>query len=211
MRPEAARRRKTQSGRMSGITRRGGRRKGLSLWADRCSSCNPSCRSLPMKASRSLKSNVNREHCQDFCPFRGPLTLPGAPDRLTEMPIHLIIDGYNLLGARGGLHGDVETRREALIRELVGYRQRKGLPVTVVFDGWRSGASTQQAEWREGIEVVYSRKGEQADAVVKRLAEKYGSDCAVVSSDHEVGNAARAQGSTVMTAGEFETKLQMSG
>jgi len=127
------------------------------------------------------------------------------------MPIHLIIDGYNLLGARGGLHGDVETRREALIRELAGYRQRKGLPVTVVFDGWRSGASTQQAEWREGIEVVYSRKGEQADAVVKRLAEKYGSGCAVVSSDHEVGNAARAQGSTVMTSGEFETRMHMSG
>ena len=83
--------------------------------------------------------------------------------------------------------------------------------MTVVFDGWRSGASTQQAEWREGIEVVYSRKGEQADAVVKRLAEKYGSGCAVVSSDHEVGNAARAHGSTVMTSGEFETRMHMSG
>ena len=127
------------------------------------------------------------------------------------MPIHLIIDGYNLLGVRGGLRGDVESRREALIRELAGYRQRKGHPLTVVFDGWRSGHSTERGEWREGIEVVYSRQGETADAVVKRLAEKYGLDCAVVSSDHEVSNFSRARGCTVMSSGEFETRLQMSG
>ena len=36
--------------------------------------------------------------------------------------IHLVVDGYNLLGVRGGLRGDIEARREALIRELAGYR-----------------------------------------------------------------------------------------
>lgn len=127
------------------------------------------------------------------------------------MPTHLIIDGYNLLGVQGGLRGDVEAKREALIRDLAGYRRRKGHPVTVVFDGWRSGHPVERAEWREGLEVVYSRQGEQADAVVKRLAEKYGSDCAVVSSDHEIVNFARAHGSQVLTAGEFETRLQASG
>ena len=127
------------------------------------------------------------------------------------MSIHLIIDGYNLLGVRGGLRGDVEARREQLIRDLVEYRQRKGHPLTVVFDGWRSGHPVERAECREGIEVVYSKQGEQADAVVKRLAEKYGSDCAVVSSDHEIGNFARAHGSMVITSGEFETRLHMSG
>ena len=127
------------------------------------------------------------------------------------MPIHLIIDGYNLLGVRGGLRGDVEAKREQLIRDLAGYRQRKGHPLTVVFDGWRSGHPVERAEWREGIGVVYSKRGEQADAVVKRLAEKYGSDCAVVSSDHEIVNFARAQRSMVITSGEFETRLQMSG
>ena len=125
--------------------------------------------------------------------------------------LHLIVDGYNLLGVRGGLRGDVEVRREALIRELAGYRQRKGFPLTVVFDGWRSGYSTEQTEWRQGIEVVYSRRGEQADAVVKRLAEQYGSDCAVISSDREITNFARAHDSMIITAGEFETRLQLSG
>src|SRR2546428_8449809 len=99
------------------------------------------------------------------------------------MPIRLIIDGYNLLGARGGLRGDVEAKREALIRDLAGYRQHKGHPVTVVFDGWRSGHPVERAEWREGLEVVYSKQGEQADAVVKRLEEEYGSAAAAVSAD----------------------------
>ncbi len=125
------------------------------------------------------------------------------------MPIHLIIDGYNLLGVRGGLRGDVEARREQLIRNLAGYRQRKGYPVTVIFDGWRAGHPVEHVEWREGIGVVYSRQGEQADAVVKRLAEKYGSDCAVVSSDREITGFARVQGCTVITSSDFETRLQV--
>jgi uncharacterized protein len=125
--------------------------------------------------------------------------------------IHLVVDGYNLLGVRGGLRGDVEARREALIRELAGYRQRKGYPLTVVFDGWRSGQPVEHGEWREGIEVVYSRKGETADAVIKRLAVKFGADAAVVSSDRDVTGFARAQGSSVITSGEFEIRLHGSG
>ncbi len=147
------------------------------------------------------------QNCQVF----GTLTGLNGLYTLSPMPIHLIIDGYNLLGVRGGLRGDVEARREQLIRDLAGYRQRKGHPVTVVFDGWRAGHAVERAEWREGLEVVFSRQGETADAVVKRLAEKYGSDCAVVSSDREIGNFARAHGSMVITSGDFETRLQVSG
>jgi uncharacterized protein len=125
--------------------------------------------------------------------------------------IHLVIDGYNLLGIRGGLRGDIEARRETLIRELVGYRQRKGYPLTVVFDGWRSGHPVEHGEWREGIDVIFSRQGETADTVIKRLAAKYGNDCAVVSSDREVAGFARAQGGTSITSGDFESRLHMSG
>jgi predicted RNA-binding protein with PIN domain len=125
--------------------------------------------------------------------------------------IHLVIDGYNLLGVRGGLRGDIEARREALIRELVGYRQRKGYPLTVVFDGWRSGNPVEHGEWREGIEVIFSRQGETADTVIKRLAAKYGNACAVVSSDRDVASYAQGQAGTSITSGEFESRLHQSG
>src|SRR2546426_7524841 len=89
------------------------------------------------------------QNCQVF----GTLTGLNGLYTLSPMPIHLIIDGYNLLGVRGGLRGDVEARREQLIRDLAGYRQRKGHPVTVIFDGWRAGHPVERAEWREGLEV----------------------------------------------------------
>ena len=111
---------------------------------------------------------------------------------------HLIIDGYNLLGARGQIGRaagrDAESVRERLLRELAAYRQWKTHPITVVFDGWQEGFGAEHREHRGGIEVVYSRRGERADQVIQRLAAEFGRDCAVVSSDREVADFAKAQG-----------------
>src|SRR2546428_8710310 len=111
------------------------------------------------------------QNCQVF----GTLTGLNGLYTLSRMPIHLIIDGYNLLGVRGGLRGDVEARREQLIRDLAGYRQRKGHPVTVIFDGWRAGHPVGRAEWREGLWVVHFQQGEHGDSVGERLAGDAGS------------------------------------
>jgi predicted RNA-binding protein with PIN domain len=128
------------------------------------------------------------------------------------MAMHLIIDGYNLLGARGQVGREAgaasESAREQLLRDLSGYRQRKGHPITVVFDGWQQGIGTERREHRAGIEVVYSRRGERADQVIQRLAEEFGRDCAVVSSDREVADFARAQGAFVISSPEFESRLR---
>jgi len=131
------------------------------------------------------------------------------------MATHLIIDGYNLLAvterinAGGGRHS--EAAREALLRELAAYRQRKGHALTVVFDGWQQGASCEGREHRLGVQVIYSKRGERADQVIQRLAREYGSDCAVVSSDHEIVATARSHGAFVMSAQEFSGKLEMLG
>lgn len=130
------------------------------------------------------------------------------------MTTHLIVDGYNVLAflRRGSASSGafLEGAREELLRELAAYRHRKGHAVTVVFDGWQSGQPTERREHRAGIEVIYSRQGERADQVIQRLAREFGSDCAVVSSDHEVMNSARASGAFVLTAQEFATRLHAS-
>jgi predicted RNA-binding protein with PIN domain len=129
------------------------------------------------------------------------------------MAMHLIIDGYNLLGARGQVGREAgaasESAREQLLRDLSGYRQRKGHPITVVFDGWQQGIGTERREHRAGVEVVYSRRGERADQVIQRMAEEFGRDCAVVSSDREVTDFARAQGAFVISSPEFESRLRV--
>jgi uncharacterized protein len=98
--------------------------------------------------------------------------------------------------------------REALLRDLATYRQRKSHAITVVFDGWQQGWGTEQREHRLGLEIIFSRRGEKADQVIQRLAADFGSSCAVVSSDREIGDFVRAQGAFVMKAQEFVEKLR---
>jgi predicted RNA-binding protein with PIN domain len=127
------------------------------------------------------------------------------------MATHLLVDGYNLVGSAGMAvpagSGRLEEARETLLKSLARYRQRKGHAITVVFDGWQGGLGAEHREFQSGVEVVYSKRGERADQVIQRLARLYGKDCAVVSSDHEIINAARAAGAFVIGAPEFRAKL----
>lgn len=123
------------------------------------------------------------------------------------MPIHLIIDGYNLLGLTGRLSERLESARKDLLCVLAAYRHRTRYSVTVVFDGWQQGQPVEQHEYRAGVEVIYSKRGEKADQVIQRLAREYGADCAIVSSDHEIVNVARSHRAIVMGAQEFAGKL----
>jgi predicted RNA-binding protein with PIN domain len=129
--------------------------------------------------------------------------------------MHILIDGYNLLGALGrscGAEGSFsEAARESLLQDLAAYRHRKGHPLTVVFDGWQQGQPIEGREHRAGVHVVYSKRGERADQVIQRLAQQYGRDCAVVSSDREIIATANVYGAVVMTVQEFAEKLYRTG
>lgn len=131
------------------------------------------------------------------------------------MALHLIIDGYNLLAVirrfGPGERANSEPARELLLSDLAVYRRRKGHAVTVVFDGWQQGQLIEGREHRMGLQVIYSKRGEQADQVILRLAREYGADCAVVSSDHEIMNYAGGCGAFVIGAPEFAAKLRAVG
>jgi len=122
--------------------------------------------------------------------------------------IHVLIDGYNFIGRQKGLRGDLEAKRKKLLADLSRYHQVKGYPITVVFDGWRSDWELEHEERVGGISVIFSRKGEQADDVIARLAQDMGNACLVVTSDREVQKAARAGGGTAIFSGEFEDRLR---
>jgi predicted RNA-binding protein with PIN domain len=121
--------------------------------------------------------------------------------------VHMLVDGYNFIGRQKGLRGDLKAKRKKLLDDLSRYRQLKGYPITVVFDGWRSGWEVEHEERVGGISVIFSRMGEPADAVIARLAQEMGNACVVVTSDREVQKAARASGGTAIFSGEFEARL----
>lgn len=88
------------------------------------------------------------------------------------MALEIIIDGYNLIGSERGLRGDLEALRRQLIRKLQKHQRCRGYPVTVLFDGWRSGWIHEVEELADGVTVIYSRQGEKADDVIIRLARE---------------------------------------
>jgi len=127
-------------------------------------------------------------------------------------PKHLIIDGYNVLGAMGfppqQVIGQGEALRDQFVARLGLYGQAIHCSVTVIFDAWRQPGGRQQTSHQAGVTVMYSSQGERADQVIQQLIRQYGNETAVVSSDLEVINVARAFGAFVIRSQEFLTRLQ---
>lgn len=121
----------------------------------------------------------------------------------------IIIDGYNLIGIH---HRDLEKQREILINSLIEYRKGKSHEITVVFDGWKTGEARESRFVIGGIKVIYSRIGEKADSVIKRIISSERKEWIVVTSDREIAGHAWASGSVPVPAEDFlkATERKMS-
>jgi predicted RNA-binding protein with PIN domain len=97
--------------------------------------------------------------------------------------------------------------REALIRQLASYKRVRGHDITVVFDGWQSGKLTESQQWERGILVIYSKRDERADEVIKRMAKRFGQGAVVITSDREVAHFAEKVGATAVSSEEFEGRM----
>ncbi|MSU41347.1 MAG: hypothetical protein EXS22_04835 [Pedosphaera sp.] len=88
----------------------------------------------------------------------------------------VLVDGYNLLHVWQDLapgHPRHSTAaREALIRKLTHYTDAKGVPVTIIFDGYGRRSAALAEISPPGIEVLYSGKGHSADSVIERVAHR---------------------------------------
>jgi len=90
-----------------------------------------------------------------------------------------------------------------LIDSLIEYRRRKGHDITVVFDGWKTGESRQNQSVIGGIKVIYSRVGEKADSVIKRIVSSDRREWIVVTSDRDIADHVRSCGSIPVRAEDF--------
>ena len=127
------------------------------------------------------------------------------------MPLHIIIDGYNVIRQSKQLRildlQDMQTGRETLQDILVEYRKSKGHRVTIVFDGTHAiPLDTQRRRFR-GIEILFSRNGETADMVIKRMAAREKERALVVSSDRDIVSFVTSVGSATIGSRAFENKM----
>jgi uncharacterized protein len=126
--------------------------------------------------------------------------------------MHLIIDGYNLLHVGRSLiqlnARELQQERERLIDQLASYRRTRQCEVTAVFDGWQGGWTTEKKEKRKGVELIFSKLGEKADEVIKRLVREKGSAVMVITSDGEISRFAEKMAVPVIPSAQFKEKLE---
>ena len=126
----------------------------------------------------------------------------------------ILLDGYNFIKQSPDLRKleevELQKAREGLIERLARYKRVKGHPITVVFDGWQEGRAAGHRERPRGIEVIFSRVGEKADEVLKRMAAEKKGGVLVVTSDREVASFAEKKGAGVISASDFADKMEMA-
>ena len=125
--------------------------------------------------------------------------------------VHVLIDGYNLMAKMDGLRGNLEAQRERFLQALSQYRVQKYHEVIVVFDGEKGGWDTESHERTMGIVIVYSRLGEKADDVIKKMVKDDDVEYTVITSDKEVASFAETHGHTAIPSEDFIPKLRMRG
>jgi predicted RNA-binding protein with PIN domain len=119
---------------------------------------------------------------------------PARLDQLLALPkAHLVVDGYNVTKT-GYAEIPLEQQRARLVSGLGGIAAQTGAEVTVVFDGAERMVGLPPAP--RGVRVLFSRKGETADELIRRLvrAEPAGRPVVVISSDKEVADGVRRHG-----------------
>lgn len=132
-------------------------------------------------------------------------------DALLAVPTtHLLVDGYNVTkGGYGGL--TLEAQRTRLLAGLGGLAARTLAEVTVVFDG-AEGTVVAALKAPRGVRLLFSRRGETADEVLRRLVrhEPVGRPVVVVSSDREVADGVTEAGATAVPSSALLRLLERS-
>jgi predicted RNA-binding protein with PIN domain len=126
----------------------------------------------------------------------------------------LIVDGYNVVHAwpqlKSIMQESLEAARDKLIDRLAVYAQVRSADVTVVFDAHRTAAMANAEESRQGIRVIFTRKGHSADHAIERIAyaaSERGDPLIVATSDRFQSDLVRGMGGAVISALELERQV----
>ena len=128
----------------------------------------------------------------------------------------LLVDGYNVLGAAGLLHGtseDLDAARARLVEEVAAYASGEW-DATVVFDAAANPGSDGTPHRIAGVTVVFSPAGRTADTVIESLARaaaEQGDETVVVTSDAQTQWTVMRAGVSRMSSAEFVSRAEDVG
>jgi len=128
--------------------------------------------------------------------------------------VRILVDGYSLLHAWKELApGEARhsaAARQELIRQLTQYRDAIGTPLTVIFDGGGAPPNTPEPVSPDGLEVLYSKKGQTADDLIERTAYRlkpYG-EALAITNDYAERDTVIAMGGLAQSCEEFIQSIQ---
>ncbi len=133
---------------------------------------------------------------------------PARLDQLLALPqVHLVVDGYNVTKT-GYPDLPLEAQRARLVGGLATLAAQSGAEVTCCFDGAALKGRVPSMSGR-GVRVLFSKPGETADVLIRRLvaAEPPGRPVVVVSSDREVADGVRRSGARPLSAAGLVRRL----
>ncbi|MBI3454221.1 MAG: NYN domain-containing protein [Candidatus Rokubacteria bacterium] len=121
------------------------------------------------------------------------------------MAVPVVIDGYNLLYARG--EAPSPASRARLVRDLGRWAARRRRRAVLVFDAWAQGERVEREEVRGPVTVYFTRYGERADEwIVRWVAAR--PEAVVVTSDRAVRQAVGRRGAAVLDSPAFAERLE---
>ena len=124
----------------------------------------------------------------------------------------ILVDGYNVI-KNNLMFRAMETKslaeaRTLLIRQLQNRYRHTTHRVIVVFDG---DGKHEQISHEEHVRIIFSRYGETADSVIKRLsaeARSAGRQVEMFSDDEDVRHTVAEQGGKIQTTGHLMKQVQ---
>jgi hypothetical protein len=120
-----------------------------------------------------------------------------------------LIDGHNVISALPDIELSDPHDEVKLVLKLRGWAARKRRKATIVFDGGLPGGYSRTLSGG-GLEVVFAaRRHTNADRIIQERLRHLpdAGNWTVVSSDHEVRDAARRAGARTLTAQAFVKRL----
>ena len=123
--------------------------------------------------------------------------------------VRILVDGYSLLHnwpeLAPGRPRHSEAARDALTRRLTHYQDANGTPVTVFFDGAGRRGPAPPHDSEHAVEVLFSRNGKTADAMIERAAHRFAAwgEVLAVTDDHAERDTVTALGGFAASCQEF--------
>jgi len=119
-----------------------------------------------------------------------------------------LIDGHNLIGCMPDIHLDDPDDELQLLRRLNDFFNKRRISGTVYFD--QRGPGMQRKFSTGRVRVEFATSPNTADMAIQHRLQRLKKDASnyiVVSSDHQIRDAARVAGARVLDSVEFARRL----